>query len=241
MTRLANRLALFSILAVIISSAAGCVPPGARVAPPGSVPLKECGPDGVIDDMEDNNNQISVIAERGGYWYTYADKDGSTVWPVSGDQGGTFTMVENGHDSKFAAEMKGKLAGKSIVYAAMGLNFLDPKEPFNASNFEGITFWAKRSANTIGKLNIKLPDGNTDPDGQVCSKCFNDYGYAINVGEQWQRYVLPFNDLRQEPDWGAPRKPHIDRKRIYAIHFEAKVPGGDYDFFIDDIAFICKG
>ena len=92
-----------------------------------------------------------------------------------------------------------------------------------------------------GKLNIKLPDGNTDPDGQVCSACFNDYGYAVNVGTEWQRYVLPFNDLKQEPDWGAPRKPHIDRKRIYAIHFEAKVPGADYDFFIDDIAFICKG
>ena len=53
--------------------------------------------------------------------------------------------------------------------------------------------------------------------------------------------MLPFNDLKQEPDWGAPRKPHVDRKRIYAIHFEAKVPGADYDFFIDDIAFICKG
>ena len=116
--------------------------------------------------MEDNNNQINVTGERGGYWYTYADKDGSTVWPVPGDQGGTFTMVENGHDSKFAAEMKGKLAGKSIVYAAMGLNFMDPKEPFNASAFEGITFWAKRAANTAGKLTVKLPDGNTDPDGQ---------------------------------------------------------------------------
>ena len=39
----------------------GCVPPGAHVAPPGSVPLKECGPDGVIDDMEDNNNQITGV------------------------------------------------------------------------------------------------------------------------------------------------------------------------------------
>ena len=77
--------------------------------------------------MEDNNNQITVIGERGGYWYTYADKDGSTVWPVPGDQGGTFTMVEGGHDSKYAAEMKGKLAGKSIVYAAMGLNFHGPE------------------------------------------------------------------------------------------------------------------
>jgi endoglucanase len=241
MTSLPRRLALFAEVAVILACAAGCVPPGAHVAPPGTVALKECGPDGVIDDMEDNNNQISIIGERGGYWYTYADKDGSTVWPLPGDSGGTFTMVEGGHDSKYAAEMKGHLAGKSIVYAAMGLNFMDPKEPYNASTYEGITFYAKRAANTIGKLNIKMPDGNTDPDGQICSACFNDYGYAINVGEQWQRYVLPFNDLKQEPDWGAPRKPHIDRKKVYAIHFEAKVPSGEYDFFIDDIAFVCKG
>ena len=113
--------------------------------------MKECGPDGLIDDMEDNNNQIAIVGERGGYWYTYVDKEGSTVWPVPGDSGGTFTMVENGHDSKFAAEMKGKLAGKSIVYAAMGLNFMDPKEPFNASAYEGITFFAKRAPNTIGR------------------------------------------------------------------------------------------
>ena len=202
--------------------------------------MKECGPDGVIDDMEDNNNQISVIAERGGYWYTYVDKDGSTVWPVPGDQGGTFTMVEGGHESKFAAEFKGKMAGKSIVYAAMGLNFLDPKEPYNASAYEGITFWAKSAPNTAGRLTVKMPDGNTDPDGQVCSACFNDYGFAVNVPQEWTRFVLPFNDLKQEPDWGAPRKPHIDRKRIYAIHFEAKVPSAEYDFWIDDIAFICK-
>ena len=211
---MARRLALFAELAVIFAFGAGCVPPGARVAPPGSVPMKECGPDGLIDDMEDNNNQIAIVGERGGYWYTYVDKDGSTVWPVPGDSGGTFTMVENGHDSKFAAEMKGKLAGKSIVYAAMGLNFMDPKEPFNASAYEGITFFAKRAPNTIGRLNIKLPDGNTDPDGQVCSNCFNDYGYAINVGEQWQRYV---SSVQRSPAGArlglapqAPRRPQAD-------------------------------
>src|SRR3954471_3008008 len=100
----------------------GVKPPDSRVGA-----LKECGPDGVIEDMEDNNTQISVINDRGGYWYTYVDKEGSTIWPVEGDKGGRFTMVEPGRDSKFAANMKGKLAGKSIVYAAMGLNFQDPK------------------------------------------------------------------------------------------------------------------
>jgi hypothetical protein len=238
---LRNALGLLFVVACAASVAAGCVPPGTHVAPPGTVALKECGPEGAIDDMEDNNNQITVVGDRGGYWYTYADTKGSTVWPVPGDQGGTFTMVEGGHDSKFAAEMKGRLAGASIVYAAMGLNFLDPKEPLNASEFMGITFFAKRTKTSVSKLVIKIPDGNTDPDGQVCSDCFNDYGYTVNVGEEWQRFVLPFRDLAQEPFWGAPRKPHIDPKRIYAIHFEAKVSGGEYDFFIDDIAFICKG
>ena len=74
--------------------------------------MKECGPDGVIDDFEDNNNQISVIGERGGYWYTYADNKGSTVFPLPGDQGGMFNPVEGGHDSKFAVEVKGKLAAE---------------------------------------------------------------------------------------------------------------------------------
>jgi len=231
----------FVTVAALVSSGA-CVPPGARPQSAQGAALKECGPDGVIDDFEDNNNQISVIGDRGGYWYTYADKEGSTVWPEQGDKGGTFTLVEGGHDatSKFAVEVKGKLAGKSIVYAAMGLNFRDPKEAFDASMYEGITFWAK-SGTGPAKMTVKLPDGNTDPDGQVCTACFNDYGTVITLNSEWQRIVLPFRSLHQEPDWGAPRKPHMDPKRLFAIHFEAKTPGADYDFWVDDIAFVCKG
>ena len=67
----------------LVSSGA-CVPPGARPETAQGAALKECGPDGVIDDFEDNNNQINVVGDRGGYWYTYADKEGSTVWPEAG-------------------------------------------------------------------------------------------------------------------------------------------------------------
>lgn len=234
----ATQVTLGLLLVGAATAAAGCTPFGMKPASDLPPVYKDCGPDGTIDDFEDNNNQISVIGDRGGYWYTYADKVGSTIVPA---QGGTFTMAEGGHDSKYAVNVKGKLAGESIVYAAMGLNFLDPKEPFDASKFDGITFYAKRAPNTSGKLVVKMPDGNTDPDGGICSACFNDYGATINVGEQWTRYVVPFADLRQEPDWGAPRKPHIDVKRIYAIHFEAKQPGADFDIWLDDLAFICKG
>src|SRR3954451_14838500 len=131
----------FVIVAALASSGA-CVPPGARPETAQGAALKECGPDGLIDDFEDNNNQINVVGDRGGYWYTYADKEGSTVWPEQGDKGGTFTLVEGGHDSKYAASFKGKLAAASIVYAAMGLNFQDPKGPYDASKYVGITFFA---------------------------------------------------------------------------------------------------
>jgi len=227
------------LASAVAAAAGGCLPaPGAK--PTTGIAMKECGPDGVIDDFEDNNNQINVVGERGGYWYTYVDAKGSTVWPLPGDQGGTFTVVEGGYNSKYAAEVKGKLSAQSIVYAAMGLNFEDPKTPFDASQYVGITFFAKRAPNTSPRLVVKLPDGNTDPDGGICSACYNDYGAILNVGEQWQRYVLPFRDLKQEPDWGAPRKPHVDPSKLFAIHWEAKASGTDYDFFVDNIAFICK-
>jgi hypothetical protein len=234
-------LLLFTLVAGSALSVGACVAPGARPETAKGASLKECGPDGVIDDFEDNNNQITVSGDRGGYWYTYADKEGSTVWPEQGDKGGTFTLVEGGHESKFAANVKGKLASKSVVYAAMGLNFRDPKEAYDASMYEGVTFWAKLGPGSTPKMLVKMPDGNTDPDGQVCSACFNDYGATVTLTDQWQRIVLPFRDLRQEGEWGAPRKPHVDPKKLFAIHFEAKTPGSDYDFWVDDIAFICKG
>jgi endoglucanase len=234
-------LGLFALLGALPTLSAGCVTPGSRPENAAGAALKTCGPDGVIDDFEDNNNQITVSGDRGGYWYTYVDAKGSTVSPEPGDSGGVFAPVEGGNGSKYAVEVKGKLAAQSIVYAAMGLNFEDPKGPYDASQYAGITFFAKRAAGTASKLTVKLPDGNTDPDGGNCSACYNDFGYTVNVGEQWTRYVLPFHDLKQEPDWGAPRKPHVDASKLYAIHFEAKTPGSDYDFFVDDIEFVCKG
>lgn len=229
-----------SVLYVGAALSVGCTPFGQKAASDRPPSYKECGPEGIIDDFEDNNNQITVFDDRGGYWYTYADKEGSTVWPEQGDNGGTFTLSEGGNGSKYAVNMKGKLAAKSIVYAAMGLNFRDPKEAFDASKYEGITFYAKRGPGSTGKLFVKLPDGNTDPDGAVCTACFNDYGVELTLGDQWKRYVLPFRDLKQEPFWGSPRRPHIDRSKLYAIHFEAKASGADFDFWVDDIAFVCK-
>jgi endoglucanase len=232
---------LVTLLAGGVVVGGACTPFGVR--PPSDQPpvYKDCGPGGVIDDFEDNNNQITVFEDRGGYWYTYSDKAGSTVWPEEGDKGGVFTMSEGGNGSKYAVNFHGKLAAASVVYSGMGLNFRDPKEAYDASKYAGITFFARRSPASAGKLIVKMPDGTTDPDGAVCSACYNDFGAEINVGVQWTRFVLPFRDLAQEGSWGAPRRPHVDPSKLYALHWEAKTSGADFDFWVDDIAFVCRG
>ena len=87
-----------------------------------------------------------------------------------------------------------------------------------------------------------MPDGNTDPDGQVCTACFNDYGRRSTLTNQWQRDRASRSGRCTRSPIGARRASRTSiRKRLFAIHFEAKTPGADYDFWVDDIAFICKG
>src|SRR3569623_1347063 len=148
-----KRNALLSLLVFAAGAAGGLVPP--PEGPKGGG-MKECGPAGQIDDFEDNNNQNNVVDNRGGYWYTFVDKVGSTVWPAAGAAGGTFTPSEGGYNSKYAANFKGKLGTAAIVFGALGMNFQDPKAAYDASKYEGITFFAKRGPNSPGKVRLKV-------------------------------------------------------------------------------------
>jgi endoglucanase len=237
----------FSLLAV------GCLipPPSAPSAAPGSAAsiggggastsaYKDCGPDGVIDDGEDGNNQNLPNAGRGGYWYTFKDKGTTTVDPQAGEEGGTFAMSEGGHGSQYAARYHGKIGTGAIVFAGMGMNFVDPKGAYDASKYAGISFWAKRGEASTGKVRLKVPDANTDPDGGVCSECFNDFGADMNFTSEWKQYAFPFKSMKQLAGWGSPHKAHISPDKIYGIQFQVNVPGSSYDIYIDDLKFICQ-
>jgi endoglucanase len=226
-------------LAALVASTGGCLTPPAAGAK--GAALKECGPTGQIDDFEDNNNQNMVVDNRGGYWYTFVDKAGSTVWPEAGEAGGTFTPSEGGYNSKYGAMVKGKIGTAAIVFGALGMNFQDPKAMYDASKYEGITFFAKRGASSTGKVRLKVPDKNTDPEGGVCSECFNDFGVDLNLTDQWQRFVLLFHDMKQMEGWGAPRKAHIDPSTVFGLQWQVNVQGADYEIWVDNLGFICKG
>src|SRR5205823_9375053 len=121
-----------------------------------AAPAGPCSADALIDDGEDGNNQNIPAGNRGGYWYTFVDKIGSTVTPMAGEQGGTFAMTEGGaNGSHFAAKYFGKIGTGAIVFSGMGMNFVDPKGQYDASKYAGLAFYAKRGENSTGKVRLK--------------------------------------------------------------------------------------
>ncbi|HVZ33071.1 MAG TPA: carbohydrate binding domain-containing protein, partial [Polyangiaceae bacterium] len=196
---------------------------------------KACPPDAKIDDAEDNNNQILVQDGRSGYVYTYVDSEGSTITPAGG---AVFTMSPGGaNGSQLAMRISGQLSTANIVYAALGMNFTDPRGPYDASKYKGISFFAKKGPGSTSHVRIKVPDKNTDPDGGICGACSNDFGMQLNLTEQWQRFIVPFSALRQESGWGNPRPRSVATDAIYALQFQVNDKGKSYDISIDDLAF----
>lgn len=216
--------------------AGGCIPKDAAGASSqaNADTMASCPPTAMIENAEDNNNQVMLQDNRTGYIYTYVDKAGSTISPNS--DGAAFTMTPGGaNGSKFAIRMTGKIGTADVVYAGIGVNFVDPKAPYDVSKYKGIAFWAKAAQPT--KVRVKLPDKDTDPDGKVCSECYNDFGKEIDLTTAWQRYVITFDEMKQDSGWGAPTPPAIDKKSIYAVQFQVNQKGADYDVWVDDLGF----
>ncbi len=202
--------------------------------------FNDCNGAGLIDDGEDGQNQNIVGTDRGGYWYTFRDKKGTTIDPIAGEDGGTFAMSEGGHGSKFAARFKGKIGTGAPLFGGMGMNFVDPKDVYDTSKYAGLAFWAKIGPNSTTKVRLKVPDVTTDPQGAVCTECFNDFGADLVLTPEWKFYIFPFKAMKQMPGWGAPRKLHITESKLFGVQFQVNVPSANYDVWVDDLTLFCK-
>jgi len=226
-----------------LTATSGCVMPGQKPVLGTSMAAlaAPCGPEALIDDGEDNNNQGVVSEGRGGYWYTYMDETGSTIEPMAGSLGGVFMMSEGGaNGSNFAMRMHGQLSSAAINFGAMGVNFTDPKDLYDASMYSGVTFWAKKGPGGIDTVRVKFPSVQTDPEGGMCQKCYDDFGMDIKLSTSWKQYTILFSKTRQL-GWGDPKR-RLDTTGLFAMHFQAQAPGAGFDLWVDDIAFVgCGG
>lgn len=202
----------------------------AQLSTANAVNAGTCPATALIDDAEDGDNRVLMADQRGGYWYTYADKIGSSISPT-----GSFKMEAGGAEgSKYSARMNGKLGSGGILYAGMGFSFTEPKGPYDASCCKGLSFWAKKSGNGTSSVRVKLGDANTTPEGGRCHDCYNDFGADLTLTDSWKKYELAFVDLKQEFGWGES-KPAIDAAHLYQVQWQVRDAGAEFDISVDRI------
>jgi endoglucanase len=121
------------------------------------------------------------------------------------------------------------------LFAGLGFSFTDPKGPYDATNYTGISFYAKVGSKSTRTVRLKLPDVNTDPDGRVCKECFNDFGADLTLTDEWKKYTIPFAAMKQMKDWGDPNPPAVNRAMVFGVQWQFNDTGVDYDLWIDSV------
>lgn len=195
----------------------------------------------VIDRMEDGDGTIDMTAARGGVWFSFNDKTAGLQLPASDAE--TFAMSElvpARSGSHFAARSHG--GGFTKWGAGIGFELYNQKA-YDLSGYAGITFWARRAADSASALRFAVTDAATAPRGGQCheyedySTCSDYFGSDLSLGTSFRRYSFTWQELEQV-GWGEPHPGSVDVTQIYGVRFQTD-PVEEFDFWIDDIALLC--
>jgi hypothetical protein len=198
----------------------------------------------LIDNMDLEVAAGSILANGGrrGTWFTYSDGTSGGVMPLpSAGPGPIIGVIPSfsGVATNKAAHVTGNGAA---AFAGMGFNVnaLNSAAVYNASAYQGMTFWARTGTGTA-TVSFNVPDLNTVaiPDGGVCTTCGDNFTLPpITVTTTWQQYVVYFNQLRQQ-GFGVPHEAALDVAAIYGAQFQMSM-GPAFDLWVDDVYFIVK-
>jgi hypothetical protein len=100
--------------------------------------------------------------------------------------------------------------------------------PYDATKFKGICLWARvgPGADAGGHaVRLKFLDGNTVPQGGVCSPdstsadyCYDGYGADLSLTSGWQLFKFTWAQLTQQT-WGHQANA-IAVDKLYSLQFE---------------------
>jgi hypothetical protein len=114
----------------------------------------------------------------------------------------------------------------------------------DASEWDGISFWARVGPGSRTPLHLEVSDPYTDSkaDPPRCDSITelddtalgcDKFGADVLMGDTWRFFAIPFGEMRQG-GWGVSA-PYLDIAHLLSIGFAYDV--GVWDFWIDDIAF----
>lgn len=179
------------------------------------------GPTEPVDDMElvDVSSPASFVWGPGylGNWFVRAPEPDA----LSGD-GQAVEIVPPRGDSHRAYRVEG--SGHSLgvdLWVQLDHPF---GKPMDLSNYVGISFWSRLYGDTDSLFVAVNPLAYyfDAPEGPVASVEFS-------VSGEWQQFLVLFQTLG------------VDPHAVVSFDFIAGDGGGDFELWIDDLAFVCAG
>ncbi len=162
-------------------------------------------------------------------------------------------------------EKQGWGATIQITFNPSGANSGQSEQAFDASSWDGISFWQHRGSGPSGRAllfsiqdpyssNATLATNFTHPPecsgGAFQSDCFvqcsskdgvpdaqkcDPFGLGVGLTDDWQLVKIPFAKAQQK-GFGVPSPlAHLDASALLGVQFA--LSAGDWDLWIDDIAF----
>lgn len=203
----------------------------------------------LIDDMEDAGAGILRTNGRAGSWFAFNNGKGEQE-PMPDDPFFMAELDESVRSSRYAAWTR----GSAFPDWGAGIGFeISAQDSYNASDYEGIAFWARRGPGLAQVLRADVTDRNTSPFGLVCDPaeecdpsnacdpsaraCYDNFGAELELGEDWQFYSYRWDELVQD-GWSGNTYPAITTTAIYGLRFQIE-PEKEFEFWIDDVAFVC--
>jgi hypothetical protein len=200
----------------------------------------------LIDDMEDQDPNLLVSGGRNGRWNTYNDGSAGSQAPATDFTDMQALSGDAPHaDSSYSAYTSGSgFTGFGAVLNATMRSWpnYDETPPYDASEFTGLSFFAKVGAGASRTVRVRLVTTDTDPRGGICAEsgeaavlCFDHFVTQLTLSEEWARYDVSFDDFGQT---GAGMQfSGVAVDSLYTVEF--LIPGsGDFELWVDDLSFI---
>lgn len=186
---------------------------------------------------EESNNSILPEDNRIGYWYTYVDASGTVTPPAD-----STTPFEPSSEDAQTGSYSAVLSGSGVTeYAGMGLS-LNDNCPYDASAFDGISFWAKGDATVTFSIatHETVP---SDMDGGSCADdCHNHFAApAIALTDEWTEYSFTWDELAQGSGWGTPAT--FSSAEISKLQWQVSgsAAGLEFKIMVDNVSFTPRG
>jgi len=205
----------------------------------------------LIDDLEDDNATIRLASSplRNGVWDTSNDmSQGGMQTP----QPSMFAPIALGSDAppsqdSFAAYTKGR--GFTGYGAFMNVTMRSwpnyaATPPYDASEYAGLSFWAKAGRSSTKSMRVRFVSADTDPRGGRCvvsgsldQLCYNHFYQDVPLTTSWQLHEIRFADFVQTNT--GEIFPAIDLAEMYGLEFYF-LSGATFELWLDDLSFIRK-